>query len=175
MPSSGKVNFSRLSYVVYEHPDLAAFEKYAADFGFEVSERSSDGDLFLRGYGRDPYIYIARQTPNGQPRKFCGAGFVARTSQDFDRACKMDGAQIVDISGRPGGGKMVRVADPNGFPVEILFGQEERSQVPHHGISNVVDGHPNVNTAMTKPRKGMCSGFKPSGFSVASSETGKEC
>ncbi|PNY26273.1 Uncharacterized protein TCAP_03795 [Tolypocladium capitatum] len=160
MASPNKVNLSRMVYVVYGHPDLAAFEKFAEDFGFAFAERSADGHLYLRGYGIDQYIYIAFQTALGKPKEFLGAGFMARTSEDFERACKMDGAQLVDISGRPGGGKMVRIPDPNGFAVEVVFGQQERS-VPKQGISHVVDGQPNVNLAMEKPRKGVFNRFNP--------------
>lgn len=154
MANSTKVNFCRLSYVVYEHPDLPLFETFAHDFGFEVAGRSNSGDLFLRGYGRDPYVYIARQAPASKQKAFCGAGFVARTEEDFTRAGQMEGAQKLDISGRPGGGKAVRILDPNGFAVEIVFGQKERMPVTR-GISSIISGRGCVNGAVEKMRKGM--------------------
>lgn len=153
MTVSTKVHLDRLSYVIYEHPDISAFLSFADDFGFEVAGKSEEGDIYLRGYGADPYIYIARQAPSGQDKKFCGSGFRAQTASDFERACQLEGAQVSDLSTRPGGGKMVSLSDVNGFELQIVFGQEERN-VPSKGISNVYDGSPNVNGAVNKVRKG---------------------
>ncbi|SPO04333.1 related to 2,3-dihydroxybiphenyl-1,2-dioxygenase [Cephalotrichum gorgonifer] len=155
MTVSEKVNLRRLSYVIYEHPDLSNFLKFCDDFGFEpVGYSDNDGSHFLRGYGPDPYLYIAQQAPEGQGKRFCGAGFTARTEGDFERACNLEGAQLKDISHRPGGGKMVSVPDVNGYEIQIVYGQEERV-VPEKGLSSVFDGRPNVNGAITKVRKGI--------------------
>ncbi|KAI2782550.1 glyoxalase family protein [Daldinia loculata] len=155
MAASEKVNFSRISYVIYEHPDLTKFLAFADDFGFEsTGVTDEDGNLFLRGYGPDPYVYIARQTPAGQAKRFLGAGFIAQTKEDFERACKLENAQLKDISKRPGGGKMVSVPDVNGFEIQVVYDQKDRV-VPDRGLSNVVSGQPNVNGAITKVRKGL--------------------
>jgi hypothetical protein len=153
MTGLDKVNLSRLSYVIYEHSDLAKFEEFSKDFGFEPAGKSDTGDVLLRGYGPDPFIYIARQAAAGQGKKFCGAGFIARTSEDFDRASKLDGAQTTTVSECYGGGKMVSVLDPNGYVVQVVHGQEDQT-TPSRGVSNVYDGQPNVNGAITKARKG---------------------
>jgi len=158
MAVSEKINLDRLSYVIYEHPDRAKFLAFATDFGFERADASSQNDeadeVFLRGYGVDPYIYVARQAPDGGPKKFHGCGFRARSEADFERACRVEGAEIRDVSKRPGGGRLVSIPDVNGFEMQIVYGQEKRS-VPDKGISNVFDGKPNVNGALEKPRKGM--------------------
>ena len=153
MAVSKKINLSRLSYVTYSHPDLKKFLQFADDFGFQSAGQSDDGAVYLRGYGIDPYLYIAHQSQPGEPKTFHGAGFVAKTEADFNRACQMEGAQLVDISHRPGGGKMVRIMDPNGYPLEVVHGQTER-EIVDKGITNVIGGQPNVNTAVTKPRQG---------------------
>lgn len=151
-----KVQLERLSYVIYEHPDAKRFLTFADDFGFELAETPTkdNSDFFLRGYGVDPYLYIGRQAPAGQGKRFIGAGFRARTSAAFDKAAKLDGAQVTDLSqSRPGGGKIVTLKDVNGFDMEIVFGQEERP-VPVKGVSNVTDGNPNSNGAVGKDRLG---------------------
>ena len=153
MTVSNKVNLDRLSYVIYEHPDRDKFLHFSKDFGFESAGTSEDENVLLRGYGPDPYIYIARQAPESQEKKFCGSGFRARTAQDFERACKIEGARVKDISSRPGGGKMVSLSDVNGFEIQIVHGQEERA-TPQKGVSNVFGGNPNVNGAINKFRKG---------------------
>ena len=148
-----KVSLGRLAYVIYEHPELDQFLKFASDFGFELAGRSNDGEIFLRGYGPDPYAYIARQSPADKGKSFCGSGFTALTEMDFKRACGLDGAQVRDISQWPGGGRMVSVVDVNGYEMQIVYGQEKR-EVPQIGVSNVHHGQPNVNGAVNKARKG---------------------
>ncbi|CAM1509680.1 Fc.00g000150.m01.CDS01 [Cosmosporella sp. VM-42] len=154
MTVSNKVNLDRLSYVIYEHPDRDGFLHFSNDFGFESAGTSDDEEILLRGYGSDPYIYIARQAREGREKKFCGSGFRAQTAQDFERACKLKGAQVKDISNWPGGGRMVCLSDVNGFEIQIVYGQEERV-APNKGVSNVFDGRPNVNGAINKYRKGI--------------------
>ncbi|KAF2102971.1 glyoxalase family protein [Rhizodiscina lignyota] len=154
MAGPNKINLQRLSYVIYEHPDMESFERFAEDFGFESVGKAGGRDVFFRGYGPDPFVYVARLSPNGSPKRFYGAGFVARTAQDFDRACQMQGAEVKDVSHRPGSGKMVSVPDPNGFVIEIVYGQEEKI-VPRQGISVVEGGRPIVNGAVQKSRKGV--------------------
>jgi hypothetical protein len=153
MTVSDKINLDRLSYVIYEHPDRVKFLEFSEDFGFERAGESTNGDVFLRGYGADPYIYVARQAAHDQGKRFIGSGFRARTEADFERASKLSGAHVSDLTKRPGGGKMVSLTDVNGYEMQIVFGQEERI-VPEHGLSNVSGGDPNVNGAVKKARKG---------------------
>jgi hypothetical protein len=160
MTVSDKVNLARLAYVVYEHPNREKFLQFAQDFGFESAGNSNEGDVLLRGYGPDPYIYVVRQAPDGQAKKFYGSGFLARTEQDFQRACQLDGAQVKDITALPGGGRMVSIPDVNGFEMQIVYGQEERP-VPDKGVSNIYEGQPNVNGAINKSRKGECTASHP--------------
>lgn len=149
-----KVNLGRLSYVIYEHPDLPEFLEFSRDFGFEVTDKpADDGTVYLRGYGTDPFVYIARQAPAGQGKRFYSAGFTARTHDDFERACRLDGARVGDASQRPGGGQMVEIPDVNGYAIQVVYGQENR-EIPNKGLSRVHDGRPNVNGAITKVRRG---------------------
>ncbi|KAH8887259.1 glyoxalase family protein [Thozetella sp. PMI_491] len=154
MAISNKVILDRLSYVIYEHVDTPKFLEFSKDFGFEHTEHSSGSDVLLRGYSMDPYIYITRQAPEGQGGRFCGSGFRARTEEDFEQACNLQGAQVQDISSRPGGGRMVSLTDVNGFELQIIYGQQERA-VPERGVSNVFHGRPNVNGAINKVRMGI--------------------
>ncbi|KAH8702211.1 glyoxalase family protein [Talaromyces proteolyticus] len=149
-----KIILKRLSYVIYEHPDISRFDQFAKDFGFELSWTSPNNDIFYRGYGIDPFCYIARQAPEGQGKKFHGVGFIAKSAQDFQQACELPGAEVVNVTGRPGGGKMASVTDPNGYIIEVIYGQEDRP-IPTKAISNVHDGLPNTNGAIEKKRKGI--------------------
>ncbi|KAK6429096.1 hypothetical protein LTR95_014758 [Oleoguttula sp. CCFEE 5521] len=157
MAAISQVRLDRLSYVIYEHPSLSQFDEFAKDFGLVDGGCSSDNERFYRGYGTDPFVYISRQASEGVKR-FVGAGFVAETAADFERATKVAGAEIVDASTYPGGGKAVSLKDPNGYAVVIHWDQQLRSP-PDHGIS-ALEGHPPVNGALDKRRRGEYTRMK---------------
>jgi hypothetical protein len=118
-----KIIIDHLAYVHYEHKDLKTFSKFAKDFGLVESPASDDSDIFyFHGYGKDPITYIASHSNVNTEPNFRGPGFVVRTKEDFDKACKLPGAVIQKTSNRPSGGELVLVPDPNGFHVEIVLG-----------------------------------------------------
>lgn len=150
-----KINLQRLSYVVYEHVDMEVFDKFSIDFGFRrVPGMFDDGDVLYEGYGLDPYVYKARPVSFGKDQRFLGAGFVARTLADFEKAQKIAGARRVDISHLPGGGSCVQLTDCNGYELQIVYGQTEKKSL-HSGVSNVYEGEPGANGAVEKHRKGV--------------------
>jgi len=154
MVSATPIKLARLSYVIYEHPSLDDFRKFAVDFGFEeagIDEK--DNTVFYHGYGVDPFVYVAKQSPTGTPKRFIGAGFAAESEEDYKRATKLDGATRVDTKQRPGGGQCVCITDPNGYSMLVEWGQEER-KLPEHGISSLV-GRPAMNGTIDKTRKGL--------------------
>ncbi|KAK4893331.1 hypothetical protein LTR27_008225 [Elasticomyces elasticus] len=146
------VRLQRLSFVIYEHPDLAVFRRFAVDFGFEEVSSTAEESHFA-GYGRDAFVYVARSSPAGAGKRFVGAGFIAESEADFKAASAHTGAQQVDSSKRPGGGQAVRIQDPNGFVVEVCWGLTEQ-QLPLRGVSAVTNGGPVLNGALEKARKG---------------------
>src|ERR1700761_8519845 len=104
MAIDSKIRLLRLSYVIYEHPSIDDFRAFAKDFGL-IEAGEEDGTIYYRGYGADPYVYAARATEGGGPRKFVGAGFVAESAAEFEKAAKLEGAEVVNMKGRPGGGQ----------------------------------------------------------------------
>ena len=154
MAFSSKIQLIRLSHVIYEHPSIETFRKFATDFGFvEAGVNEKDRSIYYRGYGEDPYLYIARPVQGTERKRFVGAGFVAKTVEDFTKASKVEGAEIVDLNDRPGGGKSVVLHDPNGFEMVVVWDQRPRTP-PSQGVSSLV-GQPTVNGAIDKRRKGM--------------------
>ncbi|KAK4556985.1 hypothetical protein LTR86_005966 [Recurvomyces mirabilis] len=155
-----KVQLAAPSYVIYEHTDLAGFRKFAVDFGLEEAGSSPDkSTIYYRGYGADPFVYVARQAPDDQPKRFVGAGFLAVSSDDFERALHKDGAEVVDASNFPGGGRCVRFHDPNGNVLEVVSDQTRRD-IPERGLSNLV-GRPALNGALNKQRQGEFTRMQP--------------
>lgn len=119
-----KVQLSRISHVYFEHPDLNKFREFAKDFGFIEVEAAKDR-IYFRGYGRDPYVYVATRSKDGKPR-FLGPAFVAASEEEFNKASSLEGAKVVDLKDAPGGGKMVTFNRPDDTFFHVVYGQEER-------------------------------------------------
>ncbi|KIX07317.1 uncharacterized protein Z518_01970 [Rhinocladiella mackenziei CBS 650.93] len=118
-----KVQLARLSHVYFEHPDLKKFAKFAEDFGFVKAHETKD-TIYFRGYGKDQYVYVAKKSKDGKPH-FGGGAFVAQSEEQFEKAKKIEGAQLKDLDG-PGGGKIITFARPNGTFMHVVYGQTPR-------------------------------------------------
>ncbi|KAK4941707.1 hypothetical protein LTR10_018446 [Elasticomyces elasticus] len=150
-----KVQLARLGHVFFEHPDLDKFAKFAADFGL-VEVKRSGSTIYYRGYGKDPYVYVATKSKDGKA-KFCGAAFVAGSQDEFDKAAKIPGGVIKDLTetGAPGGGKLITFARPNDTWMYVVYGQEEREVDTQHVPSQTHISQGPYNTPFEKPRLGQ--------------------
>lgn len=113
-----------------------------------VKVESEDKSLtrFYRGYGTDPYVYVAKKTKEAQ---FLGGSWLVATEADLEVASMLAGARknggIVSLSSRPGGGRQVTIEDPDGFPINLIYGQKSVEPLP--GPDTKL-----VNFPHTKPR-----------------------
>jgi catechol 2,3-dioxygenase-like lactoylglutathione lyase family enzyme len=107
-----------IAYVRFRAPDLEVMERFGLDFGFEVAAREGD-TLYLRGSDPLPYCHV---THLGEPG-FAGVAFEADSLEDLERAASFEGASPVEDLKAPGGGRVVRFSDPDGFPVEVVHGR----------------------------------------------------
>lgn len=108
------------AYILFQVPDLETQKAFLQDFGMIVAGQT-DSCLYMRGYGSSPYIYVARQGPHA---KFLGAGFLVGSAEALNSVAQEAGAPIEAVDG-PGGGMRVRLTDPDGFLVDLVFGREE--------------------------------------------------
>lgn len=61
------------------------------------------------------------------PKKFLGGTFLVESHEDLERASQLPGSsEIQKLVDAPGGGFLVTVHDPEGFPMNLIHGQEER-------------------------------------------------
>lgn len=148
-----KVQLSRLAHVYFEHPDLDKFSKFAEDFGFVVAHKTDD-TIYFRGYGRDPYVYVASKSRDGKPR-FGGPAFVAASQGDFDKAAILDGAVVGSLDKAPGGGQVVTIKRPDNMFFHVVFGQEERETLPEEPTATHEQQGP-FNKPFNKQRRGSC-------------------
>src|ERR1700720_2476291 len=97
-------------------PDLDAQEEFLTRFGLVRTERT-DTALYMRGTDPTHHIHV---TEKGDP-KFVGFAYYAAREEDLDRLAKASGA-TVETMDEPGGGKRVRLTEPNGYQVEVVHG-----------------------------------------------------
>lgn len=146
-----KVQLARLAHVYFEHVDLDKFVSFSKDFGFVEEKRTKD-KIYYRGYGKDPYIYVASKSKDGQS-KFRGPAFVAASQEEFDKAAKLDGAILGSLDGAPGGGNIVTFNRPDDTFFHVVYGQEEREAVSP--APTAIHEHQGpFNTPYEKPRLG---------------------
>ncbi len=113
-------------YVRLRAPDLDKMESFLVDFGMQRSART-DAALYMRGTDPDHHIHI---TELGETPGLIGLGFRALSEADLDAVSKADGAGDVEATGEPGGGKRVRLTDPNGFQIDVVHGLEQLAPLP---------------------------------------------
>jgi hypothetical protein len=105
--------------VHYLHSDLEKAHKFLTDFGLLVVERT-ETKIYYRGYGPDPYIYVAEQSPSGE-RGFGGDAFIVDSRDELVKASKLPKASSIQTCSEPGGGECVILKDPNDMVVVVRF------------------------------------------------------
>ncbi|KAI0554713.1 trihydroxytoluene oxygenase [Xylaria curta] len=117
-----QIKLVKLAHMRYQHPDLEEIGQFLADFGMTVAKKTDD-EVWFRGYGPDQYVYHAIRGP----KKFLGGTFLVESYEDLERATEIPGSSdIRELVNAPGGGFLVTVYDPEGFPMSLIYGQQER-------------------------------------------------
>ena len=132
-----------IANVRFTAPDLDVMEKFGVDFGLVVAARDADA-LYLRGTDPSPWCHV---THVGEPG-FAGVAFEAASAEDLEKAAELEGASPIEELKAPGGGRVVRFTDPDGFRVEVVHG---RAEVP---ALDTAYASP-LNLGTDKARKGV--------------------
>lgn len=106
-------------------PDLDRAEEFLADFGMVRAARTPKA-LYMRG--TDPHHHL-HVTELGEPH-YVGLAFYAASEEDLARAARLEGASGIEHLDEPGGGKRVRLTDPDGWQIEIVAGLEAVKPLP---------------------------------------------
>jgi hypothetical protein len=125
--NAARVQMVKLAHMRYQHPDLDEITTFLLDFGMHVVKRTDDR-VWYRGYGPDQYVYYAQR---GAEKKFLGGVYEVESEEELVKASRIAGAgAIEDLAevGAPGGGRMVTLCDPEGFPVSFVYGIEAAPQ-----------------------------------------------
>lgn len=134
------INVVDIAHVRYSAPDLSTMNAFLHDFGFVTFE--AGGKLYARGSDGRPFLHVTEPGP----AEFLALGLRAGSVAELELLAAHEGVAVED-SQEPGGGKVVRLTDPDGYLIEIVAGQavDEAAPLP-------VD--PPRNTAAAKARLG---------------------
>lgn len=113
------IKVTDLAFGRLRSPDLDVAEEFLTDFGMVRTERTKTA-LYMRGSDTDHHLHV---TELGDP-ELVGMAFWAASEDDLKTLAKADGASPVEEVDEPGGGKRVRLTDPNGYQIEVIHGVE---------------------------------------------------
>ena len=101
-------------------PDLDVQEEFLTDFG--MVRVGADGER------RSTCAAPIRSTTSTSPRRatpaFLGMAWHAKSEDDLKAVAKAPGASGVEHIDEPGGGMRVRLKEPNGYTIEVVYGME---------------------------------------------------
>src|SRR5260370_20732535 len=102
-----------------EAPDLDEMEEFLTHFGLIRAERTPDA-LYMRGADSHHHLHVAQKGGT----KFIGFAYHAADEDDLKRIAKLPGASGIETVNEPGGGKRVRLTEPNGYQIEVIAGMK---------------------------------------------------
>jgi len=100
-------------------PDLDQAEEFLTHFGMIRAVRTPTA-LYMRGTDAGHHLHV---TELGAPA-FVGLAYYAASEEDLQRVAKAPGASAVEAIDEPGGGRRVRLREPNGYQIEVVHGIE---------------------------------------------------
>ena len=136
-----------IAHVRFAAPDLATMRAFLEDFGLNPFEQG--GRLYGKGSDGRPFVHV---TEPGEA-KFLALGLRAETVEDLALLAAHEGVLVEDFD-EPGGGKVVRLVDPDGYRIEVVAGQVSLTAAS-------LPADLQTNTAMTKRRLGTTVRLEP--------------
>src|SRR6478752_3724332 len=106
-----------LAYGRLRSPDLDAQEEFLTAFGMVRAARTPTA-LYMRGTDPEHHIHVTEQGD----AKFIGFAWAVSNEHDLRAIAKFPGASGIENIDEPGGGKRVRLTEPNGYTIEIVHG-----------------------------------------------------
>jgi catechol 2,3-dioxygenase-like lactoylglutathione lyase family enzyme len=119
------IKVTDMAYSRLKAPDLDVMEEFLTRFGMVRAERTPTA-LYMRGTDPANHIHV---TEKGDT-KYVGFAYYAKSEDDLARIAKAPGASGIEHRDEPGGGKRVRLTEPNGYQIEIVHGIAERPAIP---------------------------------------------
>ena len=114
-----------LAYGRLRSPDLDAQEEFLTAFGMVRADRTATA-LYMRGTDPTHHIHV---TEKGDPG-FLGFAWAVADEDELKKIAEHPGASGIEHIDEPGGGKRVRVTEPNGYTIEIVHGIAPVAAIP---------------------------------------------
>src|ERR1700726_1568469 len=115
-----------MAYGRLRAPDLDIMEEFLTRFGMQRAERTPKA-LYMRGTDPTHHIHV---TEKADDASFVGFGYHAASERDLERVATAPGASGREAVDEPGGGKRVRLREPNGYQIEVIWGLEALPPIP---------------------------------------------
>ena len=103
------IKVTDMAYGKLRSPDLDAQEEFLTHFGMVRADRTKHA-LYMRGTDPAHHIHVTEQGDPG----FIGIAYYAASEEDLHKVARVPGASGVEDIDEPGGGKRVRLKEPNG-------------------------------------------------------------
>jgi catechol 2,3-dioxygenase-like lactoylglutathione lyase family enzyme len=143
-------------------PNLDVAEQFLSDFGMVRAARTPKA-LYMRGTDAQHHLHV---TELGEPR-FVGFAYHAASEDDLAALAKLPGASGVEHIDEPGGGKRVRLADPDGWQIEVVWGLEAVPELPLREIPfNMASDRVRRAGALMRPKRAVPAQVMRMGHSV---------
>ncbi len=146
------IKLKAMHHLRFQVQDLARSESFAADFGLHRVQ-GDDQCVFMRGAGRDAYNYVIERA---EQSKLAAIAFAVESLADLELAVASYGASPIRALTGPGGGHGVSLHDPDGLPIDLVFGITERT--PDELRPDLV-----LNFGYDKQRKNQVQHLPPKG------------
>jgi catechol 2,3-dioxygenase-like lactoylglutathione lyase family enzyme len=144
------IRVTDLAWLEFEKPDLHRAEVFARAFGFAITAREPNA-LYLRGSLPGTPCLVIRKGPR---TKFVGSTFKAADESDLQRLAKATDRRVEPVDD-PTEGAIVRLVDPSGFPVSVVYVRQDLPAMPEqqpHTLNFGTDLH-RFNTTQRPPRE----------------------
>jgi catechol 2,3-dioxygenase-like lactoylglutathione lyase family enzyme len=120
------IKVTDIAYGKLRSPDLDAQEEFLTHFGMVKVDRTKNA-LYMRGTDPAHHIHV---TEKGDHPGFVGIAYYAASEEDLDQVARVPGASGVEDIDEPGGGKRVRLKEPNGYQIEVVWGIQQLPRIP---------------------------------------------
>jgi hypothetical protein len=166
IPEDGpRIRLLTTAHVIYNHADLAAARRFLLDFGLTISSETPEREIYFKGYGTEPFVYVARQSPTSSSF-FGGAAYEVESRTELSRAtCQIPGCSAITKLDAPGGGESVTLTDPVSHAVHLVYGQTKTTNAQPPPCTQK-DVPTNFEFSDQKPRQGVFQRFEPGPASV---------
>ena len=119
------IKVTDIAYTRLRAPDLDQMQEFLDNFGLVQSAKSNNA-IYNRATDPVHHVHVVEK---GEP-KFVGIAYHAASEDDLKTISKAPGASGIENMDEPGGGKRVRLTEPNGYQIEVVWGMEKVAELP---------------------------------------------